>query len=90
MVADTSPLYEACRGRKVVNLTDYVKADGTNVTHTIGVYEIDTTKGVLWGWDINENLHIRKFIIASINSFTVLDQDFIPSGFPVKIDGVEV
>ena len=90
MVADVAPLYEACRARKVVDLTDYTKRDGTHVSHTVGINEIDTANGLLWGWDVNENLHIRKFIMNDINAFQVLDQDYVSSQFPIKIDGVEV
>jgi hypothetical protein len=88
MIADVTPLYEACRSRKIVDLTSYTKKDGSDVTHTIGIFEIRTNEGKLWGWDVTLNDHIRAFIINDINSFEVLDQDFIPpEPWDIKIDG---
>ncbi len=88
MVADVTPLYEACKAKKVVALTSYTKKDGSNVAHTVGIYEIRTEEGKMWGWDVQLNDHIRAFILNDINAFEVLDQDFMPSqGWDIKIDG---
>jgi len=90
MVADLGPLYEAARAKKVVNISYTKEKDGMVVDHAIGIYEIRSEEGKMWGWDVNENSHIRVFILNNLNSFQVLDQDFVADQWPVKIDGEEI
>jgi hypothetical protein len=87
MVADITPLYEACRNKLQVTL-DYTKKDGTLVQHTGGIYEIRSSEGCLFLWDTNSNDSIRKFLIGNINNFQVLDAQFFPPNpWPITIDG---
>jgi len=88
MLADTTPLYNACRNKKIVEISYTKETTGETVTHTIGIYEIRTEEGKMWGWDVNLNDHIRVFIINNINSMQLTDNDFIPpEPWDVKIDG---
>lgn len=91
MVGDVTPLYEACKARKIVAITSYTKRDGSDAAHTGGIYEIRSQEGKFWLWDTQLNDHIRVFILNDINSFEVLDEDFVPSQpWEIKIDGAIV
>jgi len=88
-MVDIAPLIEACQGMLQVTL-NYTKKNGEIVEHTGGIYEIRTMEGNLWLWDTNTNDHIRKFLLNSINSFQVLDLQFIKpqAEYPILVDGI--
>ena len=86
MVADLGPLYEACRAMKLVTI-NYTDKKGVVSVRTGGIYEIRSTEGKLWFWDTTENVHIYAYFLNSINSFEVRNTDFVPSEWPVIIDG---
>jgi|GEM_PF-6700952 hypothetical protein len=88
-------LTAALQAKKLLNVT-YTKSDGTTETLSGGMYEIGNNKKGnpgMWLWvDSPPNPEsrpgIRNLLFDRIDSFEVLDTDFIPSqGFPIKLWG---
>jgi len=87
---DIEALVEAALNRLQVSL-NYTKATtGEIVNHKGGIVEIRSSEGILYLWDTTLNDHIRKFILANINSFQVLPEKFdymSAGGYPIVING---
>lgn len=93
-MVERDPLVEALIHKKIVTL-EYTKATtGEIVSHTGGIYEIGTNKkgdNCLWLWDTNSNDTIRQFLLSNIESYQILDADFMPPNpWPLKLDGSEI
>jgi len=90
MITDTTPLVEALKAHKQITLT-YAKENGEIVTHTGGITEIGPNKKgneVLWLWDTTLNDHIRQFLFGGIQSFQVLDTEYVDMfGWGFKLNG---
>jgi hypothetical protein len=88
---DPNVLVTALQGHLIVTLTYQKKTTGETVTHTGGLYEInsaDPSGAVVWLWDTSLNDHIRKFLIGNIIDVQVLQEAFVPTqGWPFKLNG---
>lgn len=85
------PLVEALRAHKCITL-EYLKENGEQVQHSGGITEIGVNKKgnqALWLFDTYLNDHIRQFLISNIQSFQVLDREYIDSfGWGFKLNGM--
>jgi hypothetical protein len=94
MSVPIEPLLDALRNKLQVTLTYTKKTTGETVTHTGGIYEInsaDKSGPVLWLWDTTTNDNIRKFLLGNIVNVQVLATPFQTNGmWPLKIDGQEI
>lgn len=90
MLVELEPIVEATRNKLQITIDYQKETTGENVVHTGGVYEIGTSKGgkpCIWLWDLERNDHIRCFLLDNITRVQVLDASFVPTAFPIKING---
>lgn len=92
---DYDALLKAASNKLQVVLTYKKKTTEEINTYTIGIQEIGGVNkagsACIWGWDVQKNDHIRDFLIDNIQRVQVLDTPYYNvSGFPIKVNGVEV
>ena len=91
----TEAMVTACQNKLQVTITYTKKTTGEVKVYTGGIQEIGGVNKAgqpcLWFWDLSTNDHIRDFLLSNINSIQVLDTPYVNmSGFPIKINGVEI